>query len=92
MKMVVCSIYDKATEAYMRPFFCHTEGEAMREFTSIANDLEHPVGRHPEDYALFRIGSFNDSTGDFDSIENRCLARAHEIQQKISQIQKVSEG
>lgn len=63
MKLNAYTIYDVASGAYMRPFFSQADGMAVRGFKDIANDPEHEVGKHPEDYTLFRIGDFNERTG-----------------------------
>ena len=64
MIMFAYSIYDVASQAYMRPFFMMSDGQAIRTFTDIATDADHEIGKHPEDYTLFRIGQFNDNTGE----------------------------
>ena len=79
MKMVVCSIYDKATEAYMRPFFAATTAQAVRMFIDDVNRPDSESGAHPEDYALFHIANFTDNDGMISPLEPKCLARAHEI-------------
>lgn len=63
MKHNVYSIFDAAAEAYFPPFFLHTEGMAIRGFTDAVNDPESQVGKHPKDYTLFQIGTFDDNTG-----------------------------
>lgn len=85
MKHVICSIYDKATEAYMRPFVCQAEGQAIRMFEDLARDPSHEIAKHPEDYALFVIGTFNDNTAEITSIEPRVLSRAHEVKRNPNQ-------
>ena len=35
----------------------------MRNFVDMANDVSHPVSRHPGDYTLFELGNFDESTG-----------------------------
>ncbi len=73
MKLNIYSIYDTASGLYSRPFFCQSDGEAQRSFQDLATDAEHPVGKHPEDYSLFRLGIFSDLTGDFTDEKNECL-------------------
>jgi len=63
MKLNAYTIYDVASGVYMRPFFSQADGQAVRGFKDIATDADHEVGKHPEDYTLYRIGSFNDTTG-----------------------------
>lgn len=62
MKLNAYTIFDTASGVYMRPFFAAADGEALRGFKDIATDATHQVGKHPEDYTLFRLGSFNDTT------------------------------
>ena len=63
MKLNAYTIYDVASGTYMRPFFTPADGQAIRGFKDISTDASHEVGKHPEDYTLYRIGAFNDVTG-----------------------------
>lgn len=63
MKLNSYTIFDTATGAYMRPFFMLADGQAERAFLDLANDPEHEIGKHPEDYYLMRNGIFDDQTG-----------------------------
>ncbi len=73
MKLINYSIYDTASALYSRPFFCQSDGEAVRLFVDLASDADHPVGKHPEDYSLFRTGQFDDCKGKFTNEDNECL-------------------
>lgn len=79
MKYNAYAIFDKGVQAYMRPFFMQADGQAMRLFGDMAVDAEHDIGKHPEDYALFRIGEYEEESGALIACEPRCLARAHEL-------------
>lgn len=79
MKNIMLAIYDTATEAYMRPFMALSEGQAVRMFEDESLNPETPISQHPEDYALFRIGTFNDSSGELLQEIPKCLRRAHEV-------------
>lgn len=61
--MKIYSIFDAKAEAFMNPFFVQAEGVAIREFTNLANDPEHPVGKYREDYTLYRLGTWDERTG-----------------------------
>ena len=63
MKLQAYTIYDVASGTYMRPFYSEADGQAIRGFKDIAQDENHEVGKHPEDYTLYRIGDFNTVTG-----------------------------
>jgi hypothetical protein len=64
MKMNMYTIFDVASGAYMRPFFMPSDGQAKRAFKDISTDAEHEVGRHPEDYTLYKVGIFDDNSGE----------------------------
>lgn len=79
MKHVICSIYDSATQAYMRPWTAQTKGQAHRLFVDEVKREGSELGQHPEDYALFQIGTFDDNTGELSQPEIKCIQRAHDI-------------
>lgn len=88
MKMNIYSIYDTASGLYSRPFFCQSDQEALRSFSDISTDAEHPIGKHPEDYSLFRIGIFNDSNGNLQNEDNDNLAQALELVSAVRNVNR----
>lgn len=83
MKLNAYTIFDVASGTYMRPFFTGADGEAKRGFKDIASDAEHAVGQHPEDYTLYRVGSWNDVTGKLEGEELEKLMTGLECQAEI---------
>lgn len=79
MRLFFYSIFDSATAAYMRPFVMQSDGQAVRAFHDEAVRAETDINRHPQDYSLFRLGDFDDSSGSLVSSGPTCLARAHEL-------------
>lgn len=65
MKLYILAIRDIKANVYMTPFFGHTVGAAVREFGDLANDKNHPIGKHPEDYELYELGWFGDGDAQF---------------------------
>ena len=63
MLTMVFSVFDRASGVYDRPWVAVSEQAAVRSFGDIANDETHPIGQHPEDYTLFRIGTYDDVSG-----------------------------
>ena len=59
----VYSILDIKSGIYSRPMFVLKKGMMLREFQDIANDKNHPIGKHPEDYCLYYIGQYDDEKG-----------------------------
>ncbi len=79
MKLNIYTIFDTASGLYMRPFYQQSDGAAVRSFKDIAIDADHEVGKHPEDYSLFRIGVYDDNNAVI-TVENRdCIATALEL-------------
>lgn len=59
----IYSVFDRKAEAYALPFFLQRDEVAIRSFRDAVMDPKHPMAAHAEDYALYRLGSFNDSDG-----------------------------
>lgn len=68
MKLKIYAIYDSKVEAFMQPFFMQSKGAAIRAFTDLANDPSTTVGKHPEDYTLFELSDWDDSSAKFDPL------------------------
>ena len=68
MILCVCSIKDRAAEAFGRPFFVPSLGVALRSFADEVNrkDAESQIYNHPDDFDLYDLGWFDDSKGMFE--------------------------
>lgn len=58
------AIYDRKALRYHAPFFAITVGEATRSFGDAVNDPATSLSRHPGDYVLYRVGGFDDASGE----------------------------
>lgn len=74
----VYAIFDTKADMFNQPFVFTTNGQAIRAFSDLAYDKNTFVGRHPEDYRLFKIGMFDDSTGLLESCRPEPLGMASE--------------
>lgn len=65
MRQVIVSVRDAKSETYMRPWFVTTAGAAIRAFSDEVNrnEKENTLNQHPEDFALYEIGLFDDNEG-----------------------------
>jgi len=68
----------------MRPFFVPAIGAAVRSFGDevkrVAPDNE--LSRHPDDYELFELGQFDDSSARFQMLpEPRSIARGKDFKE-----------
>lgn len=59
------SLFDSKTGFFHVPFFMPHAGHAIRAVMDLGQDLSTSVGRHPADYILYAVGSFDDQTGTF---------------------------
>lgn len=66
MRLMIYTVYDKAVNAYLPPFFSRARGEALRTFTDAVNDAKHQFNKHASDYVLVHLGEYDDSSGLFD--------------------------
>jgi len=68
MKLVLCSVKDRAADAFGRPMFVPSVGVAIRSFSDEVNrsDPENQLHNHSDDFDLFEFGEFDDNTGLFD--------------------------
>lgn len=60
MKHEIFTVYDIKTEAYLPPFYMPTKGAAIRAIMDTLDDPNHQFSKHPEDFTLFHIGTFDD--------------------------------
>lgn len=65
MILLVYSVYDSKVQAYATPFLQRSKGEALRGFQEAANNSEINISRHPADYSLMELGTYDDQVGQF---------------------------
>jgi hypothetical protein len=63
MNSLVFAVLDVKAKAYMQPFFSPNRATAVRALAVAMRDAGSLIGKHPEDFALFEIGSFEDGSG-----------------------------
>ena len=67
MIKIVTAIYDSKCEAYSAPSLFKTRGEAMRAWIEAVKDEKSPMFKHPEDYTMFEIGTYDEEKGVFNN-------------------------
>lgn len=63
MQLNVYSIRDAKAEYFATPFFQATHGLAERQFTDLVNNEKSQVYKYPQDFDLYHLGTYDDSTG-----------------------------
>lgn len=66
--MKVFSVYDLKSESFEAPFFSPAVGAAVRMFADAVNDPQTRLAKHPADYQLFEVASYDDAVGVFSNI------------------------
>ena len=67
MKLIICTVKDRAADAYGRPMFVPSTGVAIRSFSDEINrnNADNQLFNHPDDFDLYELGEFDDNTGLF---------------------------
>lgn len=83
MYQIIVSVKDNAAQAFGRPVFVPSSAVAIRSFRDEVNrkDSTDDLAKHPSDFDLYEIGSFDDSTGIIEVFEPRILARAKDLKE-----------
>lgn len=63
MKLLAFAVHDSAMGAYHPPFFVNASGLAVRGFGDQVLKQDSEFNRHPSDFSLWEIGSYDDETG-----------------------------
>lgn len=80
----VVSVKDRAADVFNRPFIVPHRNVAVRDFTDEINraDAQNPLNKHPDDFDLYLLGTFDDSVGTFTSAEGpTILVRGKDVVQ-----------
>lgn len=76
MKGFLYSVFDSKGGFHLSPFPAANDAVAARQFGEFCTNPETPMNKHPEDYSLKAIGSFDDESGAVGPIDHRSIAHA----------------
>lgn len=64
--MKIYSVRDKKAAEFGQPMAMPTDAHAVRSFTQEVNraDTANMLNQYPEDFAIYRVGTFDQDTGD----------------------------
>ena len=75
MIQTVVSVFDTAAGLFGRPIFVPSRGQAIRSFHDEINRADSEIAKHPEDYILYQLCSFDDNAGRFSDEGPQVLIR-----------------
>ncbi len=84
----IYSIFDTKAKAYYPPFFLPNTDLAVRIFSDQVNDTNHTFNKHPEDYTLFQIGTFDDENAFIDPRAPELVTTALQLVQQTGMFEK----
>lgn len=61
--LVLMSVRDSKLDAFVNLFTSPSRAAGARAFSDVVNDPSGSVFKHPDDYTLYQVGTFDDSTG-----------------------------
>ena len=80
MIMRLYSVFDIKPKIYYPPNACHNVGDALRFYNNMFQREGSNFNRYPEDYQVFELGAFDDSTGMIEMLQNpTMIIRADEL-------------
>ncbi len=84
MNQQIFTIFDNKAQAYLTPFFLPETAMAIRTFSDCCNDPKHAFYAHPDDYTLFHIGQFSNTTSNIDPQNAKSLGNGIEFKNQFS--------
>ena len=78
-QLEVTSIFDKVAQAWMQPMFCQSLAQAQRSFSDVVNDSSSDFYKHPEDFALYWIGKWNNDNGELSGMVPELIVSADSL-------------
>lgn len=73
------SVFDAKAQYFGAPFSDMEDGSAVRNFADAVNDGSNPNNmwhKHPEDFSLFFLGEFDNSSGELIPVTPKSLVTA----------------
>jgi hypothetical protein len=86
MKLSLYAVIDTASGIYDGPIPGKSDGQMVRSFSDMAVNKDHQIGAHPEDYALIKVGTWNDGTGELEDLQNTTLITGLEAVAKSREV------
>jgi len=63
MILQIFCIFDSKAQVFNTPFYMKHQADAVRACIEVGSDPSTTPGKYPEDFSLFYLGTFDDSTG-----------------------------
>lgn len=88
MNMNIYTVWDMKAGVFLAPFTIQSDGLARRAMAGCLMEDEHMFARHPEDFALFHVGEWDDLTAGIEPCTPRAIATLLEIRIELHRVQE----
>lgn len=82
MHLQILAVRDRQLDGFMQPFTAQSVGAGVRAFGDMVNDDQSQPYKHPEDYELYHVGTFDPNTGELTPIKPKQVALGTNYRQK----------
>lgn len=82
MILHVLAVRDRAADVFGQPIFTPAVGLGVRSFTDEINNPQSAFSKHPEDYDLYVLGTYDDNTGALAAITPRMVSIGKDLVRK----------
>lgn len=85
MKLFMFSVFDRASKVFAKPFCDVSEASASRALSGEVNSSgsDSLLSKHPDDFDMYNIGTYDDSTGAVEPCEPVLVVRAKDLVKKV---------
>lgn len=67
MKLSAYSLRDTKAEVFAAPFFVPNDAIAIRLLSQLVTDTRNDLGKYPQDFMLYRIGTYDTESAKLES-------------------------
>lgn len=78
----LCAVRDSALAAFASVMTFQTVAAGVRSFRDEVQRAESPMHAHPEDYELWRLGQYDEDTGEITPCRPEMVVRAKDLMEK----------
>lgn len=82
MTPYIVAVKDRQLNAFMKPFACQSLGQAIRAFRDEVNNPQSELNKHPEDYELYEVGTWDEIHGALTGAKPNQIAIASNLVEK----------
>lgn len=82
MTLILFSIHDNKADTYTPPFAAPSRGVMIRNIQDVVSEGKTPHSKHPDDYELFELGTWDDVQGTFSIKEYQSLGTVAQLTAK----------